>query len=206
MSYHQLNKSYIDLVNCRCIFCASRNSRYLLEIPFLNTKDGEEIIVIMLNPSTSAKAHVFYGVGFADLQDIDETTNNVLSVLKKGISLNNKKIQVSNVFLLNLFPYFSPSPKDLNTIDGVDAFEECINMLVVESCLREHKNSCVLVGWGKGGAGGIDKQIHKTAIKKVKDLLKTCGNNSYCYDKNNGFVVFNPKSRTMYVSHASRWR
>ena len=90
MAYYKLG-SYVNTSRCNCIGQADKNSRYLFYVSFnaKATEDGKDVLVIMLNPSSSAKAHVFYNIPFAQLEDIDKTTNNVLLVLNKGINLSN---------------------------------------------------------------------------------------------------------------------
>lgn len=206
MSYQELGP-YVDKDNCNCVHCAVKNSRYVLDIPFVN-KEGDKVIVIMLNPSSSAKANVFYGVPFSKLTDIDGTTNNVLSILAKGIYLGEAKRNIKRVVILNLFPYFSPNPKDINVIDLWNAVENQVNLKIIKTCLTDCNDSIVLVGWGMGGIGGIDRSIHKSAIGKIKDILKNNHpQNCFYYDNQTaGFEVFDPFGKRFYVTHAKNWR
>lgn len=65
MAYYQLDKTFVALDNCVCIGDRASNSRYLLKISFKSnasekkTYEENEAFVIMLNPSSSAKANFF---------------------------------------------------------------------------------------------------------------------------------------------------
>ena len=133
MPYYKLDSSYIDTSNCYCDCDSTKNCRYALEIPFKCEAD-DIIFVVMLNPSSSAKAHVFYNIPFAKIEDIDSTTNNVLSILNKSLILNGKSIVVKKVILFNLFPYFSPSPRDINVINGSSSLELIVSPFEKFSC------------------------------------------------------------------------
>lgn len=218
MAYHRLNGNFVDLNNCVCVGYAPANSRYLLKIPFLpnpgeKSTDGKEAFVIMLNPSSSAKANLFYNIPFSNLEDIDKTTNHVLNLLHRGVyikaNVDDKSatpIAVKTVYLLNLFPYFSPNPKDLNAIVHACGLEYKKNLNFIKHLLKYHKRAYVLIGWGKGGAGGIKRQIHTQAIKDVKTILKQAGNLCFFFNSNTGeFEIFNPNGKKLYVPHASSW-
>ena len=210
MAYYKLG-SYVDTANCKCVGQADKNSRYLLHIPF-NPKvceGGENIIVIMLNPSSSAKAHLFYGVSFANLEDIDATTNNVLNILSntKGIVLDGKSLKIRSVTLLNLFPYFSPNQRDINVIYSASYAEMVKNENEIAYCLSQSDNGIVLVGWGTPVTNGLNRNAYKQQIDKIKQMLHYYNCRCYEYDtKSSKFIRFDPIGRKYYVSHASRWR
>lgn len=211
MAYFQLNNSYVDVQNCSCYGGASANSRYSLEIPFLKT-EGEEVVIIMLNPSSSARQHVFYKVDFKDLTDIDKTTNNVLSIFgqrQNGVKIQEKGeisfVNVKKVILLNLFPYFSPNQKELNAIHPKALTEMRKNLIFIDFYLRGSNK--VFVGWGKAIKGGLSRSLYIRTIKEMKSLLAKRGNSCFHYDsKQSCFIPFHLNSKLMYVSHASNWK
>lgn len=213
MAYYQLDKTFVALDNCVCIGDRISNSRYLLRISFKSNADEKnEAFVIMLNPSSSAKANVFYGIPFSNLEDIDKTTNNVLKLFSKssGVKIEGGKgtgTIFKIVYLLNLFPYFSPNPKDLNVIAESCTFEYLNNIKFIEHLLEMHKHAYVFVGWGNCGIGGLKRTIHKRAIKDVKTILKRAENPCFNFDiSKNMFVKFNPSDKIFYVPHSSRWK
>lgn len=148
------------------------------------------------------------------MEDIDKTTNNVLKLFSKssGVKIEGEKesgtnLSVKIVYLLNLFPYFSPNPKDLNVIAKSCKFEYLNNIKFIERLLEVHKRAYVFVGWGNGGTGGLKRTIHKGAIKDVKTILKRAGNPCFYFDiSENMFVKFNPSGKRFYVPHSSRWK
>ena len=161
----------------------------------------------MLNPSSSAKARVYYNVPFAGLEDIDATTNNVLELLQKGITLDDSTIKVRSVTLLNLFPYFSPNQRDINVIYSASSTEMIVNEKEIDYCLSQGSNGIVLVGWGAPVTQGLLRIYYKPQIDTIKQMLQRYNSNCYEYDvKMSKFISFNPRGRKCYVSHASKWR
>ena len=208
MPCYKLGK-YVNAAKCRCKGRASKNSRYLLQVPFNSKKckDGEDVIVIMLNPSSSAKARVYYKVPFADLEDIDTTTNNVLELLQKGVILDDSTINVRRVTLLNLFPYFSPNQRDINVIYSASSTEMFANEKEIDYRLSRSESGIVLVGWGKAHKSSISTKIYRPQIEKIKQMLHYHKCRCYEYDaKSSKFMNFNPIGKKCYVSHASKWR
>ena len=208
MPYYPLG-SYVNTHKCRCIGRASENSRYLFYVPFNSSKaeSHEDVLVIMLNPSSSAKAHVFYNVPFANLEDIDKTTNNVLNILHRGINLSKVNTKFKSVTLLNLFPYFSPNQRDIDVIYGASVSARARNEQIIDQCLKKHTNGIVLVGWGKSTTNGLSSAIYLNQIRIIKQLLAKYSCKCYQYDsKISGFIPFNPSGKRCYVYHASSWR
>lgn len=107
MSKFDPNK--VNLSNCQCNGNSQLNDRYSLTLELNQLPSAKnEGILIMKNPSSTAKANVFYNVAFNNLYDVDATTNNVIDKL-----LSN---HYTKIIILNLFPYFDSNPRMLNYI------------------------------------------------------------------------------------------
>ena len=206
MSSNKLNSKIVDTSQCVCIGNREYNARYYFHIKIKPTPQnkGNTAIVILKNPSSTARANVFYGVPFNKLTDIDATTNNII------IQLNG---YYERIITLNLFPYFDSHPSTLNGIFPIvktnkghryiNDISYFINFKIINHTIKQNPNANIICAWGRANSG-MYKRLLDTAINHVASLLN--GTPIYEYD---GSAVSKIKpyiiSNSQYPLHACRW-
>lgn len=218
MAYYSFknNADYkVNFDECDCLSDSAKNSRYVLEISLeQNFIADKTAIVILMNPSSSAKARIFCNSKFDELEDIDRTTNNVLKALYNGVVVEGKKeIQkYSKVIFCNLFPYMTPNSKDLNVIYGdnngnyLNIAEMCKNFLIMKHTIIDTADADVLCGWGRASDKGVKQSTFDPAIEIFKSQVIATADNSFFLFNRGKFKKFSADSASLYVPHASTWK
>lgn len=124
----------------------------------------------MLNPSSTAKAHVFFGVQFNRLEDVDETTYRVMSELINPNSSASRAVggNFDKIITLNIYPYYSSNPKDINVIFNAGQTPSCynINFKIINRTIRNNPHAIIFLAWGK------NTPINRNDIKRIKAILQ----------------------------------
>lgn len=205
----------VDFNGCECMSDSAKNSRYILEIQLEQYFSSEKTaIAVLMNPSSTAKAHIFCDAEFDELSDVDRTTNNVLKSFFNGVTVDGKtEIQkYSKVIFCNLFPYMTPNSKDLNVIYGnkngnyLNIAEMCKNFLIMEHTIFDNPNADVFCGWGRATEKGVTQSTFDPAIEIFKNQVMSVAKNSFYYFNRGKFKKLVSDSATFYVPHASTWK
>jgi len=124
--------------------------RYLLHIPFKNSISNNKVLVIMKNPSKATN------------YESDKTINNVLKFCNT---------RYSEVYIMNLFPYYSTNPSGIKTFIAMKKFVQI--MKKNDGVLNETINrvDSVIVAWGGNSIG--NKEHYDKAIKRVEDIIES---------------------------------
>lgn len=92
-------------------FNKTLNDRYSVYLTRLKSGTRNVAVIILKNPASSFKnAIVYNNISYAEVQDIDKTTNHVVDYL------NDRKEDYKEIYILNLFPYFYNIPAALNGV------------------------------------------------------------------------------------------
>lgn len=135
-----------------CIDNDERENRFSMYVPFKNSKNTNQVLVIMRNPSKANK------------NESDMTINNVLNFCHD---------KYSGVFFANLFPFYETEPNNLKEHiqksdykNLMDRNERAINdLLSVNPIITE-----VIVAWGTNESNLGGK--YQEAINCVLQILK----------------------------------
>lgn len=146
------------------------NARYSLTITFGGSYRRKVAIVILLNPSSSAKCLLFYPNcirNIGDIKDVDTTTQIVIE------KIWNEAANYKKVILLNLFPYFDSKPDSIDSIFPFNTLQfnhsYVMNLKIIQFILRCNKNSDVYIAWGK--QVNINAQLFRIAKQDITDIL-----------------------------------
>ncbi len=202
--------SSIKIEKCYCYGQASLNSRFLLDLSFNNGVSKETIaVVIMMNPSSTARENIFYHVPLSKINDVDETTRNVIEKLAdvginydKGINTVPPN-RFNRIILLNLFPYYSSQPHELKKIyQDTSNSSYYLNINTIDEVMKNYPNAVYFCGWIKRNSLSFaEKDINRMMIKNKI-------NNTFCFDSSKGlFVKYNPSLTALQImTHASKWK
>ncbi len=184
--------SKVDVSGVSCVGSNIYNDRYSLTIPLLNNKNEvKTVIVIMKNPASTARQNVFYNVGFSNITDVDKTTTKLINYL---FSLNRYK----TIITVNLFPYYSANPQDLNAIYGIKTKKRYQinkntsykdNIAEVERIFAANANANVDVICAWGNKSNMSKVILNNAIQDIIAMINNYfTQNVYQITKSGGTV------------------
>lgn len=205
----------VDFCGCECLSDSAKNSRYTLQIALNQYFASEKTaIVLLLNPSSTARAHVFCNAEFERIEDVDRTTNNVLRVLYNGVNVEGRANaqKYSKVIFCNLFPYMTPNTKDLNVIYGngggdyLNMAEMCKNFLIMEHTIKDNPDADVFCGWGRATDKGIKQSTFDPALEIFKKQVVGKAKNEFFYFNRGKFKKLNVDSEILYVPHASTFK
>ncbi|MFY0520994.1 DUF1643 domain-containing protein [Lysinibacillus sp. UGB7] len=109
------------------------NYRYLLSFESRNRNKGEEVVIVLMNPS---KAGIYNGV-----EKVDPTVGKVLCWCERQ--------NYHTVHILNLFPYRDPNPLQLTTLGFTTLIgnQARCNTRITDTC-NNSSISKVIVAWG----------------------------------------------------------
>lgn len=207
MGYYSFNNLPVTLnSNCSsCVGASSLNSRFLLELSFSKTNE-QTAVVILMNPSSTAKETVFYDLPLANITDIDSTTYHIIDVLiNKRIKLDEENHKFDKLVILNLFPYYSANPKDLGAIISQNKCRTALllNELIISNTINQYKNSYFFCGWGKNPA--IKSEINYIK-QKFLTICHANAQNIYCmkFGKKD-FEKMPLNTKLLYIKHGSSW-
>lgn len=203
----KFNADTINVNNCNCIGSSTLNDRYSLTLD-LNKQNivQKTAIVILKNPSTTAKSNIFYKTTFANLVDVDRTTSRVINFLY------NNTNNYTKIITLNIFPYFSTHPQELNPIyitnkslnknqSYNDNLVEVEKILVANNCIYTD----VICAWGHNS--GVYKRAYDDAVTDVINLINA--NKRYNLNEAKNKQINNIKwpcpVKKFYPLHGQRW-
>ena len=199
----------LKITQAKCFGLPSWNSRFYLDLTF--DSGSETAVVIMMNPSSTAKQYVFSHVPLKETQDVDATTRNVI----KRLSLNGidfatslgktPGMKFSRIIFLNLIPYYSSKTYELNKIyfDRVHSHESySLNLTIIGQIFGQFPTAHYFCGWTK-------KSKHfDFAIEDVRQLMVAAKlQNVFYYDiSQKVFNKLNINSPIAHkIPHASKW-
>ena len=208
--------SKVNLSSASCVGSNIYNDRYSLTIPLVNNKNEDKnedktVIVIMKNPASTARQNVFYKVGFSNITDVDKTTTKLINYL---FSLNRYK----TIITVNLFPYYSANPQDLNAIYGISTKKRYQinkstsyqnNMAEIERIFAANANANVDVICAWGNKSNMSKVILDNAIQDIITMINNYFNkNVYQFTKSGRNVYLTtiplPITNIFYPLHPSK--
>lgn len=143
------------------------NSRNYLSYEYNNIEHGEELVVILKNPS---KSFVNGIEPSKEKNCIDITTYTVMKTIDEYNQFN--KIKYKRIHILNLFPEFTTEPENINKIynfrnkENKNPNTKCYKRMhkVIEKKFSKIKN--VLLAWGKNDP--IKKRSFDIAVTDMK--------------------------------------
>ena len=162
-TFKQINN---NIINVKIVGSKRNNSRYLLDI-LLNNEPSKTAIVLLLNPSSTGREHIFFGVPWNMVNDVDATTKNVISILLRNNSLDQNCFTFDRLIVLNLFSYYSSKPRELGPIyfkRKPCCFHE--NIKTISKTIKNTKGEQIFIGWGN-----IDAIWQLKVVNKVLDIL-----------------------------------
>ena len=204
-------KSQMSIFKSSCYGDPLLNSRFLLDLSFKKeATDEKTAVVIMMNPSSTAKANVFYHVPLLEINDVDDTTRKVIKTLACNQIKYDKSIkrkpptQFDRIVFLNLIPYYCSQPYELKPIylDSSDS-SYYLNYQTIDKIMKELPEATYFCAW-------LKRNYLSFAEEDIKKLMIKNGilNNTFCFDTaKNVFVVFNPYiSPTQTMAHPLKWQ
>lgn len=184
MAYYSFNKLSTNPIYVGFSGSKFYNSRYKLDAVF-SQNVGRTAIVIMLNPSSTGKANIFFNVNFSNLTDVDETTFKVLETLTTNNSISNSVGgSFDRIIILNLYPYFSSNPRDIKKVFRNGINNQCyeLNMKEISRVINNNQNATIVCAWGKSFAR------KKETNRIVKILQKNKIQSAYAITSKNAQV------------------
>lgn len=133
----------------------------------------------MLNPSSLCKQKLYFNIKTEKICDIDQTTFNVI---------NNLLYSYDDLIILNLYPYYSSNPQDLEFVKEAKRFKKvCLrnNRKFIKKLIKNKNKSDIYCAWGKTKP---NSDVEISFIKKM--LLKYDINKVKCKTKSKGQFVF----------------
>ena len=176
------------------------NCRFCLDLEF-NLNRHNVAIVILMNPSTTGKQHLFFNINLKDVTDVDATTRNVIRCLVKNqVRIKNKQsVSFDHLIILNLFPYYSSQPEQIYKIYR-NSLEQTyqINMAVIRSIIDKYPKASYFLGWIK------NNQL-PFAEKDVENLLNLKNITPYYFDVINSEFDYYYFNAGLTMCHAINW-
>ena len=133
----------------------------------LNNEPTNTAIVLLLNPSSTGREHVFFSVPWDMVNDVDATTKNVISILFRNNSLDQNCFTFDRLIILNLFSYYSSKPRELGPV--YFKRKPCCfykNIKTISKTIKNTKGEQIFIGWGN-----IDAIWQLKVVNKVLDIL-----------------------------------
>ena len=89
----KFNTTYVDTMSSNCDGSINRTA-----------------IVILKNPASTCKDHIFFSTSLSDVYDVDKTTSHIINTLFVNGTPYDK------IITLNLFPYYDNIPATINSV------------------------------------------------------------------------------------------
>lgn len=196
-------RDFLDCENIQICFNKTLNDRYSVCLTRFNSETQNVAVIILKNPASSFKNAIGYNnISYADVQDIDKTTNHVLDYL------NDLEEDYKEIYILNLFPYFDNIPTALNCVysgmakNHLNASMEK-NISEIDRVLSLD-NIDLYCAWG--GNSGIHKKIYDNTIQRIINIiqLKKIPATQIYEVNNNNRIQYLPNTPT-YPTHGLKW-
>lgn len=168
----------VDLSSIRHDSNPFRNSRNYLKYEYNNAQNGDELIIVLKNPSKS----FVNGIEPSKVTNcIDTTTYNVMKSIDEYNKTSSKKY--NKITILNLFPEFSTEPEIINKIYKFEKNKrkkpntksyKYMHKLILK---KLNCNCDVIFAWGKNS--GIYKGSYDIAIEDMKKHFESSNQLEY---------------------------
>lgn len=158
------------------------NSRYVLDMQF--PSGNGTAIAILLNPSSTGNAGIFYNVPFQNWTDFDRTTVNVMNKLQS----NQNYGPYQRIITLNVYPYYSTKPNVLRNL-YYKTNNNVVNQSWIKQTIQNNSSADIYIAWGK-------KHVYTTDFLIIVNILSQFGiNDVYGKNRRSGNFVKIPLNR-----------
>ena len=192
ISMSKFNTTYVDTMSSSCDGDAKYNARYSLTLFRQGaTSINRTAIVILKNPASTCKDHVFFSTSLKDVYDVDKTTSHIINTLFANATPYDK------IITLNLFPYYDNIPVTINSVyknlSTAPHISYQTNLTKIVSILQNNSGADVFCAWG--GCSKIKTSIYHCAIRDIYAVLQKCSNSIYLYQAGTQIPVLLPRTR-----------
>ena len=198
----KFNTTYVDTMSSNCDGDAKHNARYSLTLFRQGaTSINRTAIVILKNPASTCKDHIFFSTSLSDVYDVDKTTSHIINTLFVNGTPYDK------IITLNLFPYYDNIPATINSVYKnlltAPHISYQTNLTKIASILQNNSGADVFCAWGQ--SSGISDVIYNKAIVDVVGILLANKVSQYYYYDQGRQKTAQLSNQAFYPSHGSKW-